>query len=62
MKTTVTLNPHQLALEEPIYFRVEVEEGRVAGVDAIPGQTHRGMEHLTMRRNLYQNITLLERL
>jgi len=58
----IELGPHQLALEEPMYFRVQLEEGRVADLDVLPGQVHRGMEHLVMRRNLYQNITLLERL
>ncbi|QWV93575.1 nickel-dependent hydrogenase large subunit [Geomonas oryzisoli] len=58
----IELGPHQLALEEPMYFRVQLEGDRVADLDVMPGQVHRGMEHLVMRRNLYQNITLLERL
>ncbi|ACH37100.1 carbon monoxide-induced hydrogenase, large subunit [Citrifermentans bemidjiense Bem] len=62
MSSVIELGPHQLALEEPMYFRVKLEGDRVAGLDVQPGQVHRGMEHLVMRRNLYQNITLLERL
>lgn len=62
MSTVITLGPRQLALEEPMYFRVEVEGETVTGLDVVAGQVHRGMEHLVMRRNLYQNITLLERL
>lgn len=60
--STITLGPHQLALEEPMYFKVELEGDRVAGLDVMAGHVHRGMEHLVMKRNLYQNITLLERL
>jgi len=59
---TITLGPRQLALEEPMYFKVQVEGDIVVGLDVIAGQVHRGMEHLVMKRNLYQNITLLERL
>lgn len=62
MSTVITLGPRQLALEEPMYFRVEVEGETVTGLDVVAGQVHRGMEHLVMRRNIYQNITLLERL
>lgn len=62
MSSVIELGPQQLALEEPMYFRVKLEGDRVAGLDVQPGQVHRGMEHLVMRRNLYQNITLLERL
>jgi ech hydrogenase subunit E len=59
---TITLGPQQLALEEPMYFSVQVEGEIVVGLDVMAGQVHRGMEHLVMKRNLYQNITLLERL
>jgi Ni,Fe-hydrogenase III large subunit len=59
---TITFGPSQLALEEPMYFRVETEGEIVVGLDVLAGQVHRGMEHLVMKRNLYQNITLLERL
>jgi len=59
---TITLGPSQLALEEPMYFKVQVAGDVVVGLDVIAGQVHRGMEHLVMKRNLYQNITLLERL
>jgi ech hydrogenase subunit E len=58
----ITLGPGQLALEEPMYFQVQVEGDVVTGLEVIAGQVHRGMEHLVMKRNLYQNITLLERL
>jgi ech hydrogenase subunit E len=58
----ITLGQGQLGLEEPMYFRVATEGELVTGLEVIPGQSHRGMEHLVLRRNLYQNITLLERL
>lgn len=60
--SVIKLGPHQLALEEPMYFRVEVDGGIVVGLDVLAGHVHRGMEHLVMKRNFYQNITLLERL
>jgi len=41
---------------------VQVAGDIVVGLDVLAGQVHRGMEHLVMKRNLYQNITLLERL
>ncbi|AJE03874.1 hydrogenase large subunit [Geobacter pickeringii] len=62
MSRTITLGPREVGLEEPMYFRVEVEGETVTGLDVVAGQVHRGMEHLVMKRNLYQNITLLERL
>jgi ech hydrogenase subunit E len=58
----ITLGPAQLALEEPMYFKVQAEGEFVTGLEVMAGQAHRGMEHLVMKRNLYQNITLLERL
>lgn len=61
-RTVITLGPRQLGLEEPMYFRVQTEGGRVAGLEVLAGQVHRGLEHLTLKRNFYQNITLLERL
>ena len=60
--SVIKLGPHQLALEEPMYFRVEVDGDIVVGLDVLAGHVHRGMEHLVMKRNFYQNITLLERL
>ncbi|GFO67526.1 carbon monoxide-induced hydrogenase [Geomonas limicola] len=61
-RTVITLGPRQLGLEEPMYFRVQTEGDRVCGLEVLAGQVHRGMEHLTLKRNFYQNITLLERL
>lgn len=58
----ITLGPRQLGLEEPMYFRVQTEGDLVSGLDVLAGQVHRGMEHLVLKRNFYQNITLLERL
>ena len=58
----ITLGPTDLALEEPMYFRVWAEGELVVGLEVMAGHVHRGMEHLVMKRNLYQNIVLLERL
>jgi len=62
MTTTITLDARQLQLEEPMYFNVELEGDRVARVDVLAGQSHRGLEYLVLKRNFYQNVTLLERL
>lgn len=57
----VPIGPVHVVLEEPIYFKLDVEGETVKGVDITPGHVHRGMEFLTMQRNIYQNITLTER-
>lgn len=58
---TVPIGPVHVVLEEPIYFKLEVEGETVKGVDITAGHVHRGMEFLTMQRNIFQNITLTER-
>ncbi|UFS68550.1 nickel-dependent hydrogenase large subunit [Geomonas sp. RF6] len=58
----ITLDSRQLQLEEPMYFNLEMDGDRVATVDVVAGQSHRGLETLVLKRNFYQNITLLERL
>lgn len=59
---TIPVGPLHVALEEPMYFKVEVNGETVASVDINAGHVHRGVEYLTMQRNFYQNITLTERL
>lgn len=58
---TVPIGPIHVVLEEPIYFKLAVEGETVKGVDITAGHVHRGIEFLTMQRNIYQNITLTER-
>lgn len=62
MTTTITLDARQVMLEEPMYFRLTMNGDTVEGLDVVAGQSHRGLEHLVMKRNFYQNVTLLERL
>ncbi|SHF59610.1 nickel-dependent hydrogenase large subunit [Desulforamulus putei] len=59
---TIPVGPLHVALEEPMYFRVQVEGETVVGLDITAGFVHRGMESLALQRNIYQNITLTERL
>lgn len=58
---TVPIGPVHVVLEEPIYFKLSVEGETVKGVDITAGHVHRGIEFLAMQRNIYQNITLTER-
>ncbi len=58
---TLPVGPLHVALEEPMYFRVSVEGETVKRVDITAGHVHRGMEALALRRNLFQNIVLTER-
>lgn len=57
----VPIGPIHVVLEEPIYFKLDVEGETVRGVEITAGHVHRGMEFLAMQRNIYQNITLTER-
>lgn len=57
----IPVGPLHVALEEPMYFRIEVEGEKVTGVDVTAGHVHRGIEYLATKRNIYQNIALTER-
>jgi len=58
---TIPIGPVHVALEEPIYFKLQVEGETVVGVDINAGHVHRGIEFLAMQRNYYQVLTLVER-
>jgi ech hydrogenase subunit E len=58
---TLPIGPLHVALEEPMYFAIQVEGETVRGVELAAGHVHRGMEALAMQRNYFQNITLTER-
>lgn len=58
---TIPIGPVHVVLEEPVYFKLQVEGETVVGLDIIAGHVHRGIEFLAMQRNVYQNITLTER-
>lgn len=58
---TLPVGPLHVALEEPMYFDIQVEGETVRGVQLTAGHVHRGMEALAMQRNYLQNVTLTER-
>lgn len=58
---TIPIGPVHVVLEEPIYFKLQVEGETVVGLDINAGHVHRGIEFLAMQRNFYQNLTLTER-
>lgn len=57
----IPIGPVHVVLEEPIYFKLEVEGETVVGLEINAGHVHRGIEFLAMQRNFYQNLTLTER-
>lgn len=59
---TIPVGPLHVALEEPMYFRVDVKGETVANVDIHAGHVHRGIEYLVTKRNVFQNIVLTERI
>jgi len=59
---TIPVGPLHVALEEPMYFKVEVDGETVRSVDITAGHAHRGVEYLTTKRSIYQNVTLTERI
>jgi ech hydrogenase subunit E len=58
---TIPMGPIHVVLEEPIYFKLQVEGETVVGLEINAGHSHRGIEFLAMQRNFYQNLTLTER-
>ncbi len=58
---TLPIGPVHVVLEEPIYFKLQVEGETVVGLDINAGHVHRGIEFLAMQRNFYQTLTLTER-
>lgn len=58
---TLPLGPVHVALEEPMYFKLDLEGERVKHVEITSGHVHRGMEALAAKRNFFQNIVLTER-
>lgn len=57
----IPIGPVHVVLEEPIYFKLEVEGETVVGLEINAGHVHRGIEFLAMQRNFYQDLTLTER-
>lgn len=59
---TIPVGPLNVALEEPMYFKVDVHGETVANVDIHAGHVHRGIEYLVTKRNVFQNLVLTERI
>jgi Ni,Fe-hydrogenase III large subunit len=59
---TIPVGPLHVALEEPMYFRVDVDGETITGVDINAGHVHRGIEYLATKRSLAQNVVLTERI
>ena len=45
-----------------MYFRIDIEGETVRDVDIRAGHVHRGVEYLTTKRSIYQNVVLTERI
>ena len=58
---TLPIGPIHVALEEPVYFQLELDGETVRRVHITSGHVHRGMEGMATQRNLFKNTTLTER-
>jgi ech hydrogenase subunit E len=59
---TIPVGPLHVALEEPMYFRIDVSGETVNSVDINAGHVHRGIEYLATKRTVFQNVVLTERI
>ncbi|CAH2603848.1 Carbon monoxide-induced hydrogenase [Rhodovastum atsumiense] len=59
---TIPVGPLHVALEEPMYFRLDVQGETVRHLEINAGHVHRGIEYLATKRSLFQNIVLTERI
>lgn len=59
---TIPVGPLHVALEEPMYFRIDVQGETVEHVNITAGHVHRGVEYLITKRNVFQNVVLTERI
>jgi membrane-bound hydrogenase subunit alpha len=58
----IPIGPTHPALKEPVMFTFEMEGEMIREVDFAPGQTHRGIEWMGMRRNPVQIVHLTDRI
>lgn len=58
----VPIGPNHPALKEPVMFTFEMDGEMVRDVDFAPGQAHRGIEWMGMRRNPVQIVHLTDRI
>jgi Ni,Fe-hydrogenase III large subunit len=59
---TIPVGPLHVALEEPMYYHFDIQGETVRSVDIRAGHVHRGIEYLTTKRSIYQNVVLVERI
>lgn len=59
---SIPVGPLHVALEEPMYFKIDVKGETVSHIDINAGHAHRGIEYLTTKRTMYQNVVLTERI
>lgn len=59
---TIPIGPVHPALKEPVMFTFQMEGEVVRSVDFAPGNTHRGIEWMGMRRNPVQIVHLTDRI
>jgi membrane-bound hydrogenase subunit alpha len=58
----IPIGPTHPALKEPVMFTFKMEGESIKDVDFAPGQTHRGIEWMGMRRNPVQIVHLTDRI
>ena len=58
---SLPIGPVHIALEEPVYFHLDVDGETVRKVEITSGHVHRGMEGMATQRNFFKNTTLTER-
>lgn len=58
---SLPLGPVHVALEEPVYFDLDVEGETIRKASLTSGHVHRGMEALAQHRSIIQDVTLSER-
>lgn len=59
---TIPVGPLHVALEEPMYFKIDVRGETVNAVDINAGHVHRGIEYLATHRSITQTVVLTERI
>jgi membrane-bound hydrogenase subunit alpha len=59
---TVPIGPVHPALKEPVMFTFQMDGEVIRSVDFAPGNTHRGIEWMGMRRNPVQIVHLTDRI
>lgn len=58
----VPIGPLHVALEEPMYFKLDVDGDTIRDIEIVAGHLHRGIEQIATNRNFFQCMVLTERL